>query len=167
MSTTNDAEARIDQTAPAQSSVTRIVREATVWSVRWHCDGADKPPRWPRPARLLLLVAVDHLTGGALALGEVGAMVRVGGHRQRSAQPGCGNNQNPNLSQKPGVSGVLLRCRMTYAIRRHQRHGFGHPPYRLNVWRRPQGGHFMTEITRFVALAFDLIGGRPCGRRSR
>jgi hypothetical protein len=84
---------------------------------------------------------------------------RVGGHRQRSAQPGCGNNQNPNLSQKPSASGVLLRCRMTYAIRRHQRHGLGRPPYRLNVWRRPQSGHFMTEITRFVALAFDLIDG--------
>jgi hypothetical protein len=39
------------------------------------------------------------MTGGAPALGEVGAMVRVGGHRQRSAQPGCGNNQNPNLPQ--------------------------------------------------------------------
>jgi hypothetical protein len=29
------------------------------------------------------------VTGGAPALGEVGAMVRVGGHRERSAQPGC------------------------------------------------------------------------------
>jgi hypothetical protein len=37
--------------------------------------------------------------------------------------------------------------------------GFGHLPQRLNVGRRPQSGHFMTEITRFVALAFDLIDG--------
>jgi hypothetical protein len=26
-------------------------------------------------------------------------MVCIGGHRERSAQPGCGNDQNPNLPQ--------------------------------------------------------------------
>jgi hypothetical protein len=30
---------------------------------------------------------------------------------------------------------------------------------RLKVGRRPQNGHSMTEITRFVALAFDLVDG--------
>jgi hypothetical protein len=47
----------------------------------------------------LLLLAIDHMTGGAPALGEVGAVVCIGGHRERSAQPGCGNDQNPNLPQ--------------------------------------------------------------------
>jgi len=46
-----------------------------------------------------LLLAIDHVAGGAPALGEVGAMVCVGGHRERSAQPGSGNHQNPNLPQ--------------------------------------------------------------------
>jgi hypothetical protein len=30
---------------------------------------------------------------------------------------------------------------------------------RLKVGRRPQNEHSMTEITRFVALAFDLVDG--------
>ena len=46
-----------------------------------------------------LLVAIDDVTGGAPALGEIEAMVGVGRYRRRSSQPCCGNDQNPNLSQ--------------------------------------------------------------------
>ncbi len=46
-----------------------------------------------------LLISVDHVTGGAPALGEIGAMVGVGGFRRRPAQPSGGNDQNPNLSR--------------------------------------------------------------------
>ncbi len=43
MSTTSDAEARIDQTAPGGSG--RVDRNRQPSAVRWCCDGANKPPK--------------------------------------------------------------------------------------------------------------------------
>src|ERR1700730_588909 len=54
MSTTNDAEARIDQSAQAVRAGVDRTRPAV--SVRWYCDGPNKPPKMARPARLLRLI---------------------------------------------------------------------------------------------------------------
>jgi len=106
----------------------------------------------------LFLLAIDHVTGGAPALGEVGSMIGVGGHRERSAQPGYGNDQNPNLPQNH-VDSMLPRYQMTYAIHRRQRKWVRLSGYKVDRQARGTKRAFMTEITHFVALAFDLVDG--------